>query len=99
MSSGRRTFAVITHWRGEGSCPPRWSSGKGGWLTKYRGSHEDMHLEMFREQLQLVTGLATSALGEGAYSLFMVVFNQLDAVGHHFPRHANPLYPTYDPKR
>jgi predicted AlkP superfamily phosphohydrolase/phosphomutase len=73
-------------------------SGKSGWLTRYRGSHTDMHLDMFREQLKMVTDLSRGALDKDAYSLFMVVFNQLDAVGHHFPRHADPAYPAYDPK-
>jgi predicted AlkP superfamily phosphohydrolase/phosphomutase len=91
-------------WGGEGTVwPPsrrdllrRPKAGKSGWLTRYRGSHEDMHLDMFREQLKMVTDLAQGALDEGDYSLFMVVFNQLDAVGHHFPRHTDPAYPAYD---
>lgn len=94
-------------WGAEGTIwPPtrqdlarRPKASKSGWLTRYRGSQEDMHLALFREQLDLVTSLVLDALHEDDYSLFMVVYNQLDAVGHHFPRHANPLYPTFEPRR
>lgn len=75
---------------------PRPKSGKRAWITR-RMSQEEMRLRMFREQLSMTSDLALNALAEDhAYRLLMVVFNQLDAVGHHFPRHADPAYPSYD---
>ena len=74
-------------------------NSKAGWLTRYRGSQEEMRLALFREQLELTASLASDTYQHQAPRLFMVVFNQLDAVGHHFPRHRDPTYPSYDPKR
>ncbi len=74
-------------------------SGKRRLLTRYRGSQEEMHLDMNREQLDLLTQLAIDVLDSGDHKLFMVVYNQLDSVCHHFIRHSDPDYPTYEPRR
>jgi predicted AlkP superfamily phosphohydrolase/phosphomutase len=58
-----------------------------------------MRLALFREQLEVTTSLALNVHECQAHRLFMVVYNQLDAVGHHFPRHQDPSYPSHDPKR
>jgi len=103
---GQMVSGYPAPWGAEGSVYPpqrrdlirRPRHGKSGWLTRHRGSQEEMRLSMFREQLGLTRDLALAALREGPYALFMTVFNQLDAAGHHFPRHADPAYPSYDPR-
>lgn len=77
----------------------RLKNSKAGWLTSYRGSQEEMRLALFREQLEVTTSLALNVHERQVHKLFMVVYNQLDAVGHHFPRHQDPSYPSHDPKR
>jgi predicted AlkP superfamily phosphohydrolase/phosphomutase len=75
---------------------PKPKHGKESWLIK---SQEEMRLQIFREQLELTADFAVKTLKENRHQLFMTVFNQLDAVGHHFPRHADPNYPSYDSRK